>query len=76
MAINDASVAERVVGLPWLADSITKEELALSEVGVITYYDIPLAHAVMDFPWWSDGITDGEADVMARFTDISEQGGI
>ena len=61
---EDTTVAETLLGFPWLADGVTKDEAwAVTHLRVILREDPAVEEALLGFPWLPDGVTKTEREM-------------
>ena len=68
----DASLAQFISNLPWLADGVTEDEMwAIRDLGDIAQEDVSLVWLILGFPWLADDLTKDESWAIRDLRDIA-----
>ena len=71
--MENPSLTERLVGLPWIADGMTgKEERAGGNILDLARQDSALAKRLVELPWIADSIMENELEMIGDIKRIAE----
>ena len=70
----DVDLANEVVGLGWLADDVTIQELrALEALEEVASDDLELARNMASLTWFADGVSDSERQLLGEIKPLTRQ---